>query len=136
MAGFLGCRHARSVHRGPWVPVIWLVILWRRLSDLIWCALSPLDQDDFQDMVDAAHDHPNIWSDASMEAIPHLNVEVAGAGGITHAPPEMFGDNGWGHAQDLEVAPIFVRRADGARGRIVESHICPSGILWCLSRDG
>ena len=32
------------------------------------------DPDHVQDMVD-----PNIWSDDSMESIPHLDFEVAGA---------------------------------------------------------
>ena len=36
-------RHARSVLLGLWLPVIWLVIIWRMPSDLIWKILTPLN---------------------------------------------------------------------------------------------
>ena len=37
------------------------------------------DLDDVHEMAEAVPDQPNIWSDGSMEPIPHLDVEVAGA---------------------------------------------------------
>ena len=44
-----------------------------------WC--PDWDAQGVQDMIEDVPDHPNIWSDSSMEPIPHLDVEVAGAGG-------------------------------------------------------
>ena len=35
---------------------------------------------DVQDMVDDVPVAPNIWTDGSRELIPHLDVEIAGAG--------------------------------------------------------
>ena len=43
------------------------------------------DQDDAQDMVDDVPVAPNIWTDGSREPIPHLDVEVAGAGAFIHS---------------------------------------------------
>ena len=40
------------------------------------------DADDFPD-------HPNIWTDGSREPIPHLDVEIAGAG-RSPTPPLLF----------------------------------------------
>ena len=54
------------------------------------------DQDDVQDMVDDVPVAPNFWTDGSREPIPHLDVEIAGAGAI------IFDSNHWGHAQDLD----------------------------------
>ena len=42
------------------------------------------DQDGAQDMVDDVPVAPNIWTDGSREPIPHLDVEVAGAGAFVH----------------------------------------------------
>ena len=60
------------------------------------------DQDDVQDMVDDVPVAPNIWTDGSREPIPHLDVEVAGAGAFVHSPAIIFDSNHWGHAQDLD----------------------------------
>ena len=45
---------------------------------------------------------PNIWTDGSREPIPHLDVEVAGAGAFVHSPAIIFDSNHWGCAQDLD----------------------------------
>ena len=60
------------------------------------------DQDDAQDMVDDVPVAPNIWTDGSKEPIPHLDVEVAGAGAFVHSPAVIFDSNHWGYAQDLD----------------------------------
>ena len=60
------------------------------------------DQDDVQDMVDDVPVAPNIWTDGSREPIPHLDVEIAGAGAFVHSPAIIFDSNHWGHAQDLD----------------------------------
>ena len=60
------------------------------------------DQDDVQDMVDDVPVAPNIWTDGSWEPIPHLDVEIAGAGAFVHSPAIIFDSNHWGHAQDLD----------------------------------
>ena len=51
---------------------------------------------------DTVPDQPNIWTDGSREPIPHLHVEVAGAGAFVHSPAIIFGCNQWRHAQDLD----------------------------------
>ena len=76
-----------------WVPTLFLPIL---LGILFW------DQDDAQDMVDEVPVAPNIWTDGSREPIPHLDVEVAGAGAFVHSPAIIFDSNHWGYAQDLD----------------------------------
>ena len=38
------------------------------------------DQDDVQDMIDDVPENPNIWTDGSREPIPHLDIDIAGAG--------------------------------------------------------
>ena len=43
------------------------------------------DQDDVQDMIDDVPDSPNIWTDGSREPIPHLDIEIAGAGAFIHS---------------------------------------------------
>ena len=45
---------------------------------------------------------PNIWTDGSREPIPHLDVEIAGAGAFVHSPAIIFDSCHWGHAQDLD----------------------------------
>ena len=60
------------------------------------------DQDDVQDMIDDVPDSPNIWTDGSREPIPHLDVEIAGAGAFVHSPVIIFDSHHWGHAQDLD----------------------------------
>ena len=60
------------------------------------------DQDDVQDMIDDVPDNPNIWTDGSREPIPHLDIEIAGAGAFIHSPAIIFDSNYWGHAQDLD----------------------------------
>ena len=60
------------------------------------------DQDDVHDMVDDVPVAPNIWTDGSREPIPHLDVEVAGAGAFVHSPAIIFDSYHWGHAQDLD----------------------------------
>ena len=60
------------------------------------------DQDDAQDMVDDVPVAPIIWTDGSREPIPHLDVEVAGAGAFVHSPAVIFDSYHWGHAQDLD----------------------------------
>ena len=37
-------------------------------------------------MEDSVSDQPNISSDGSREPIPHLYIEVAGAGAFAHLP--------------------------------------------------
>ena len=53
-------------------------------------------------MVDDVPDDPNIWTDGSREPIPHLDVEIAGAGAFIHSPAIVFDSHHWGHAQDLD----------------------------------
>ena len=60
------------------------------------------DEDDVQDMVDDVPVAPNIWTDGSREPIPHLDVEVAGAGAFVHSLAIIFDSNHWGHVQDLD----------------------------------
>ena len=60
------------------------------------------DQDDAQDVVDDVPVTPNIWTDGGREPIPHLDVEVAGAGAFVHNPATNFDGNQWRHAQDLD----------------------------------
>ena len=52
-------------------------------------------------MIDDVPDSPNIWTDGSREPIPHLDVEIAGAGASVHSPVIIFDSHHWGHAQDL-----------------------------------
>ena len=44
-------------------------------------------------MIDDVPDAPNIWTDGSREPIPHLDVEVAGAGAFVHSPAIIFDSN-------------------------------------------
>ena len=60
------------------------------------------DHDDVQDVVDDVPVAPNIWTDGSREPIPHLDVEIAGAGAFVHSPAIIFDSHHWGHAQDLD----------------------------------
>ena len=53
-------------------------------------------------MVDDVPDNLNIWTDGSREPIPHLDVEIAGAGAFMHSPAIVFDSNHWGYAQDLD----------------------------------
>ena len=53
-------------------------------------------------MVDDVPVVPNIWTDGSWEPIPHLDVEVAGAGAFVHSPAIIFDCNHWGYVQDLD----------------------------------
>ena len=46
--------------------------------------------------------NPNIWTDGSREPIPHLDIEIAGAGAFIHSPAFVFDSHTWGHAQDLD----------------------------------
>ena len=93
----------------PWLfpPVTLLALVLRMLFVLIlFLPLLPgilfWDQDDVQDMVDDVPDDPNIWTDGSREPIPHLDVEIAGAGAFIHSPAIVFDSHHWGHAQDLD----------------------------------
>ena len=45
---------------------------------------------------------PIFGTDGSREAIPHLDVEIAGAGAFVHSPAIIFDSHHWGHAQDLD----------------------------------
>ena len=47
---------------------------------------------------------PNISIDGSKEPIPHLDVEIAGAGVFFHFPAIVFDNHHWGHVQDLDDA--------------------------------
>ena len=60
------------------------------------------DQDDVQDVVDDVPVAPDIWTGGCREPVPHLDVEVAGAGASVHSPAIIFDSNHWGHAQDLD----------------------------------
>ena len=60
------------------------------------------DQDDVQDMIDSLPDYTNIWTDVSREPIPHLDVDIAGAGAFVHSPSFIFDSHHWGHAQDVD----------------------------------
>ena len=60
------------------------------------------DEDDIQDMVDDVPVAPNIWTDGSRELIPHLDVDIAGAGAFVHSPSIIFDNHHWGHAHDLD----------------------------------
>ena len=53
-------------------------------------------------MVDDVPVAPNIWTDGSREPIPHLDVDVAGAGAFVHSPSFIFDNHHWGHAKDLD----------------------------------
>ena len=50
---------------------------------------------DAQDMVDDVPVHLNIWTECGGEPIPHLDVEVAGAGAFVHSPAIIFDSNQW-----------------------------------------
>ena len=51
---------------------------------------------------------PKIWLmmslslDGRREPIPHLDVEVAGAGAFVHSQAVIFDSDHWGYAQDLD----------------------------------
>ena len=60
------------------------------------------DEDVFQDMVDDVPVAPNIWTDGSREPIPHLDVDVAGAGAFVHSPSIIYDNHHCVHAQDLD----------------------------------
>ena len=60
------------------------------------------DQDDVQDMIDDVPVAPNIRTDGSREPIPHLDVEIAGAGAFIHSPAIVFDSHHWCHVQDLD----------------------------------
>ena len=104
------------------------------------CTWSPFrDQEDAQDMVGDLPDHPNIWTDGSREPIPHLDVEIDGAGAFSHSPATIFDSNRWGHTQDLDgrflrVAPIsflgFSVPAIGADSRILGCYPSSTSQLW------
>ena len=53
-------------------------------------------------MVDDVPIVPDIWTDGSREPIPHLDVEVAGAGAFVHSPAIIFDGNHWSYAQGLD----------------------------------
>ena len=53
-------------------------------------------------MIDDVPDSPNIWTDGGREPIPHLDVEIAGAGAFIHSFAIVFDSHYWGHAQDLD----------------------------------
>ena len=53
-------------------------------------------------MVDDVPVFLDIWTDGSREPVPHLDVEVAGAGAFVHSPAIIFDSNHWGYAQDLD----------------------------------
>ena len=46
-----------------------------------------------QDTAGAVPDQPNIWTVGSGEPIPHLDIEVAGAGGFSHLSAKDFDGN-------------------------------------------
>ena len=106
MVGFRACLLALWVPLGLLHPVTLLVLVLRMLLVLI-LFLPPLPgilfgiKDDVQDVVDDVPDDPNIWTDGSREPIPHLDVEIAGAGAFIHSPAIVFDSHYWGHAQDL-----------------------------------
>ena len=61
-------------------------------TESVWCPES--NPENVQDMVEDVPNpplslHPNIWSDGSRERIPHLHVEVAGAG-FFHSRPCLY----------------------------------------------
>ena len=60
------------------------------------------DQNDAQYMADDVLDDPNIWTDGSREPIPHLDIEIAGAGAFIHSPAIVFDSHHWSHFQDLD----------------------------------
>ena len=89
----------------PWAIAssVTLKRLWVPTLFLPHSAWHPFwDQDDAQDMVDDVPVAPNIWTDGSREPIPHIDVEVAGAGACVHSPTIIFDSNHWGYAQDLD----------------------------------
>ena len=55
-------------------------------------------------MIDDVPVAPNIWTDGSREPIPHLDVEIAGAGAFVHSPAIIFDSKHWGHAQGVRAA--------------------------------
>ena len=85
------------------------------------------DQDDVQDMVDDVPVAPNIWTDGSREPIPHLDVEIAGAGAFVHSPAIIFDSNHWGsHIFSGIPGPIqSVQRAEYWGG-----YSCSSSLFW------
>ena len=54
-------------------------------------------------MVDDVPVAPNIWTDGSREPIPHLDVEIAGAGAFVHSPAIIFDSHHWSHAKILMI---------------------------------
>ena len=96
---FLGSLPVTSAPSGHWQP-----------RDFPWCAprtywvhLVPwLGPQDVQETTDDVPDHTNICSDGSMEPIPHLDVEVAGAEVLLMLLPSFFDNHEWEHAQDLD----------------------------------
>ena len=53
-------------------------------------------------MIDDVPVAPDIWTDGSREPIPHLDVEIAGAGAFIHSPAIVFDSHYWGRAQYLD----------------------------------
>ena len=72
-------------------------------------------------MADSVPDQPNIRTDGGRETIPHLDVEVAGAGAFVYSPAIIFDKNLWRHAQDLDgryEGTIIVGRVGGRSGHM------------------
>ena len=103
MVGFQGLPLGRLAPLGPLLLVILLVLALSPYSLSTTSVWHPFwDQDDVQDMIDDVPVAPNIWTDGCREPIPHLDVEIVGAGAFVHSPAILFDNNHWGHAQDLD----------------------------------
>ena len=83
------------------------------------------DQDDVQDMVDDVPVAPDIWTDGSREPIPHLDVEIAGAGAFVHSPAIIFDSNHWGHVQDLDDSHEHEGSSHIFSGVLGPNSVCP-----------
>ena len=92
------------------------------------------DQDDAQDMVDDVPVAPNIWTDGSREPIPHLDVEVAGAGAFVLSPAIFFDCNQWRY-RELSIGVLFLpcKRIRGSLFGINNSNVL-RGVAKLLSQ--
>ena len=84
MDGFLG-KHL-DLSGAPWAVAASDLACHNLEKVLGSHSISTCDQEDAQDMDDTVPDKPNIWTDGSREPIPHLDVEVAGAGALHTLP--------------------------------------------------
>ena len=93
MAGFRVFLLILLVHLVSRLPLVLILLMLLLLGILFGTRME---------MLDDVPDNPDIWTDGSRELIPHLDIEIAGAGAFVHSLAIVFDRNYRGHAQDLD----------------------------------